>query len=273
VVPDLSGKTVPQLEYHRVLRGLEDGNPTHYCRLGQVKTRGTSRPARLRPLVIVSQTPRPGARVAFFTPISVVVAPAPAPRRPSPCHLVAGEEAVARFPGLLVYRSFADALTAGGGPFAQATWHTCRRPSGQRRTIYVSSDADGTDDRVAGPFATSGLYLAYVIDTFESKYNDAHYVRIVVRDIQRGTEILDQEIGHSFPDTPPVPDVVAIVVGPQAFAGWLTHDATGTHVFAHDSSGTRLLDQASGTDIVDLRLSPGVLTWTRSGVLQTARLA
>jgi hypothetical protein len=273
VVPDLQGKTVPQLEYHRVLEGLRDGNPTHYCRLGVVKRRGASRPTRLRPLIVVSQTPRPGARVAYFTPISVDVTAARALRRPGPCHLVAGEETVARFPGLLVYRSFADTVTAGGAPFAQATWHTCRRPSGTRRTIFVSSDADGLDDRVAGPFASGGPYLAYITDAFESKYTDAHYARIVIRDVERGTEVLDYEIGHSFPDTPPVPDVSAIVVGPQAFAGWLTHDAAGTHVFARDSHGTRLVDQAAGTEITALRLRGALLTWTKNGVPETAPLA
>jgi hypothetical protein len=280
VVPDLRGKTVPQIEYHGILQGRRDGNPTHYCRLGAVTTLHPARRAHGQPLVVVSQSPRAGRTVPYYTAVALTVGPARRALKPGPCHLLAGSEAVARSPGLLVYRTAADVPDGPNSHVLEVTWRACVRSSGARQTIHVSGNADDPID-VLEHFAVGGLYVAFTIDTTD-RSGDSTYRRIVLVDLTSGRQMGFDVPGIGTPPgldplapgrPPPLADVPAIVVNAKGFIAWVIGYPGASGLFVHDSHGTRLVDQAAGSAITNLRLGGHTLSWTNAGMARAATLA
>lgn len=276
VVPDLRGKTLPQIEYQRILGGVRDGNPMHYCRLGTTRTRHPGRPTHGQPLVVVSQSPLPGVTVPFFTAVSLVLDPARRPTKPGPCHLLVGSEAVARFPDMAVYRTATDVPDGPNNHLVRVSWRACVRSSGERRTIYV-----GDLSQTLSHFVVGGLHVAFTVDA-TSRDGDI-YRSIVLVDLTTGRQSVFRVpgVGISYGpnppspgDPPPLDGVAAIVLNAKGFIAWVVTDPTGgSSLYVHDSQGTRLVDQSAGIAIANLRLSGDTLAWTNGGMAGTATLA
>jgi hypothetical protein len=280
VVPDLLGRTLPQIAYHGILGGHVDGDPTHNCAIGPTALRHPLRPAHGEPEVVVSQRPRAGTRVPYNTPVSLVLAPAPRPVKPGVCHLSAGTEAVLRTATLVIYRSYTETQDAAGIAGLKTTWHACRRPSGVRQTVFVGSASGESGGGVgAGNFAVGGLHVAHTVDSTESKYTGgSDYRRLVVFDLATRTTTFDYFIGETFgpgndpPGAPPLPVVLSTVVNARGFVAWVTGYPTASFLYVHDSQGTRVLDTAAANGISGLWIGAGRLVWTANGTAKTAAL-
>lgn len=152
----------------------------------------------------------------------------------------------------------------------------CVRSTGMRRAIYTGID-DGASRSRATNFTVAGSYVAYTTDAFEGKYTMGDvYRRIAIFDIGTGTRTFDDLIGMTQGGAGSVgkraPDVLAVVVNERGFAAWLTHDATGTSLYGHDSRVKALLDYTATGEITDLRLHSNLLSWTLDGAAKTATL-
>jgi hypothetical protein len=280
VVPDLLGKTLPQIAYHRILVGLIDGDPTHNCSAGPTAQRHHIRPAHGQPEIVVSERPRAGTSVPYNTPVSLVLAPARPPVRPGVCHLFAGTDAVLRTPTLVIYRSYAETEDAAENPVLETTWHACRRPSGARQTVFAGgkdsgSGGGGVD---AGDFAVGGLYVAHTVDSTESKYSGgSDYRHLVVFDLVTRRQTFDYFVGDTLgpgnddPGAPPLPGVLSTVVNAQGFVAWVTGYSTASFVYVHDSHGTRALD-AAASPITSLSVHGDTVSWKANGIPKTATL-
>jgi len=275
VVPDLRGKTVPEIEYHEVVDGRRVGYTAYACRLGAVRTLHAGRQAHGQPLVVVSESPRPGVAVPYGTAVSLVVDPARRPRNPRPCHLLAGSEAVARFPDILVYRTATDVPDGPKNHILAVTWRACVRASGARPTIYVGDPSDTLSHFVVG-----GLHVAFTHDSL-TRGGDV-YRSIVLVDLTTGGQsrfnvpgvgISPGPYPPSLGNPPPLDDVTATVLNAKGFIAWVISDATGNGLYVHDSQGTRLLDRSGGVAITNLRLSADTLTWANGGTPRAATLA
>lgn len=269
-VPDVRGKTLAQIQYHRLLFGLVS-SAGRGCLLGDVTTRFGDRATPGRPLIVVSQRPRAGSVVAFRTPVALTLARAPA-SRPSACRVSPGSELITRTSSVLVYRAF-KALDSES---VATTWRACVRSTGMRRAIYTGID-DGASRSRATNFTVAGSYVAYTTDNFESKYTMGDVYRsIAIFDIATGTRTFNDVIGMTQGGASPggqrAPDVLAVVVNERGFAAWLTHDATGTSLYAHDSRVKALLDYTATGEITGLRLHGNLLSWTLDGAAKTATL-
>ena len=272
-VPDVRGKTLAQIQYHRLLSGLAS-SAGRGCRVGDVTTRAGDRAAPGRPLIVGSQRPRAGTVVAYFTPVALKLARAPA-SRPGACRLSPGSELITRTSSVLVYRTF-KALDSDYSPSVATTWRACVRSTGMRRAIYTGID-DGESRSRATNFTVAGSHVAYTTDNFESKYTMGDVYRsIAIFDIAAGRRTFDDLIGMTRGGANSggqrAPDVLAVVVNERGFAAWLTHDATGTSLYPHDSRVEALLDHTATGEITDVRLRGNLLSWTLDGAAKTAAL-
>ncbi len=281
VVPDLRGRTIPQIDYSKILAGLvASGNPTHFCSAGAVTMRHPVRPSHGQPEVVVSQSPRPGVRVPPYSPVSLVLAPARPPTNPGACHLFAGTDAVARSAGVVVYRTYQE-IDIGGDPalpVLNVRWRACARPGGRRQTIFTAQRTDeGYVD--AGQFVVSGRYVAHTTDTVETKYSGGFDSRAIdVFDLATGRQTADLAVGHTYgpgndpPGTPPVPAVASLAVSTRGFVAWIDAYPIGAILYVSDSHGTRAVATGSPGAIAAVSLQGNALSWDVGGARQTAEL-
>jgi hypothetical protein len=278
VVPDLLGRTLLEIDYAKTLAGLVDGNPTHYCTLGSVTRRRPVGPAHGQPELVVSQTPRAGTRVPYF---SLVTAPARPPIDPGVCHLFPGTDAVARSPALVVYRTYAATDLDGDPtlPVLKVTWRACVRRSGVRRTVF-SGERTGEGFEDAGDFVIGGLFVAHTADTVESKYTGGSDSRaVVVFDLATGRQTFEGAVGSTLgpgndpPGTPPVPGVDGLVVNAQGRVAWVSRYPTGDLLYVHDSQGTRLLAAGAVDAITELAIGTAALSWDAGGMPESAPIS
>lgn len=281
VVPDLRGRTIPQIDYSEILDGLVDsGNATHLCSQGPVRLRRPIVAAKGQPEVVVSQSPRPGLHVPYYAPVSLVLAPARRPGRPGVCHLFAGTDAVARSASVVVYRSYQETDVGGdaGLPELKVRWRACVRPNGARRTIFAA-DRTGEGYVDAGRFVIAGRFVAHTVDRVESKYTGGSDSRtIVVFDIATGKQTAEVGVGatngpgNDPPGALAVPDVASLVVNDEGSIGWVDAYPSATILYVHDAAGTRAVAVAGPGAISGLALHGDALSWDAAGITESAQL-
>jgi hypothetical protein len=280
VVPDLRGRTIPQIDYSEILDGLVgSGNPTHLCSQGPVTLRRPIVAAKGQPEVVVSQSPRPGLHVPYYSPVSLVLAPARRPSRPGVCHLFAGTDAVARSASVVVYRSYQETDIGGdaGLPELKVRWRACVRPNGARRTIFAA-DRTGEGYVDAGRFVIAGRFVAHTVDGVESKYTGSDSRAIVVFDLATGKQTAEVGVGatngpgNDPPGALPVPDVASLVVNAQGSIGWVDAYPSAAILYVHDAAGTRAVAVAGPGGISGLALHGDALSWDAAGVTHSSQL-
>jgi hypothetical protein len=282
VVPRLLGRTPAQISYAGTLSGLVTGPPTQHCRLGSVTLRHPVRPARGQPEVVVSQSPRAGTHVPYFSPVSLVLAPARPPVRPGRCHIFAGTDALARSSEVVVYRTYRenDVTTDPTLPPLVVKWRACLRSSGARQTIFAG-DVDGDAGYVdAGDFALGGSFVAHTVDRFESKYTGgSDYRSIVVFDLATRRQTLEVAVGSTLgpgndpPGALPLPSIPAIAVDAAGAVAWVSSYPTGALLSVNDAQGTRVLAAAPVAGIADLAVGPTAVTWVANGMRESAPIS
>ena len=261
-VPNLRGKTIAQIGLDQLLGDQHTGLEAGRCRLGRVTAHRSHGAARQQPLVAIAQTPRPGALTAYGTHVSLVLARA-RPENPRVCQPPSWSDAVASNAHVLVYKTIAGAQDSYA-----VTWRACVRPHGPGRVLYHGY-AELGGQSLATQFALSGTNAAFVVDA-SSKGGGARLIDVF--DVAHGRRLSTDTAGHERSGDPPGPGVLALVVNAKGDAAWLTHTATETAIFTHDSHGSRRLDHAGPTGIGNLRLTGNTLTWTHDGAPQTTTL-
>jgi hypothetical protein len=293
-VPWMLGNGRPELElsmqperpfYGELLEAYVERECERRIRLGHVTIRGGSHKGEL---VVVSQTPKPGTRVAGYTRVNVTLGLAPP--LPKSCRSPALYTLLAHTPDLIMW-------TVPGGDYERRpapllylelestiTYYACTPPDGRKRRLFEEEDsAGGASTREA--IKSAGHYVA-LISSSGGEIGSDNSLRVV--DVKSGSVFhvaLSEYVGYPGDSSSADPDLEAIggVIGHGArtFAldaagdvAWLG-EAVETPgqplqlvLYLHDHSGTH--EVAVGAAISRVAFAGGELTWKSAGVTRSA---
>ncbi len=255
-----------------LIDGVGPGCP--HLKLGPVTVRRTRRHG---PLIVVSQTPRPGAPAAGHRSVAVTLAPAPP--LPRTCRAPALYELLADTHQLVVWRVTRAGSDEREPEEASQSYYACVPPDGHKRKLTETGE-NGAELVSAGSFAA-------FTDTHGNRYGGGQALQL--EDVLTGrrfelTVIAYGPVGNESP-----PAALAKLGEPVGLAAEdLAVDASGDLAWVGESEGSaphppqdvlymRAQEQirklAVAARIGDVAFNGADLTWSAEGTAQSAPIA
>jgi len=243
-------------------------------KLGRVTISHTHRHG---PLIVVSQTPRPGAPAGRHRRVAVTLAPAPP--LPRACRAPALYKLLADTHELIVWR----VTRAGRGEHepeeASQTYYACVPPDGSKREL-VETGENGAE------LVSAGTFVAFT-ETSGNRYGGGQALKL--EDVLNGRRFGLSVIAYGPVSNAPPPEALAKLGEPVGLAAEdLAVDAGGDLAWVAQSDGSsghppqlvlylRAQEQirklAVAAQIGDVAFSGAELTWSAEGVAQSAPIA
>ncbi len=255
-----------------LLHGVGPGCP--HLQLGPVTVRHARRRA---PLIVVSQTPRPGAPEGGHRSIAVTLAPAPP--LPRACRAPALYKLLADTNQLIVWQ-----VTRAGSGYrepeeASQSYYACVPPDGRKRKLLETGEN-------AIELVSAGSFVAFT-ESYGSRYGGGQALEL--EDVRDGDRFALGVIAYGPVGNEPPPAALAALGEPVGLAAeQLAVDGGGDLAWVGESEGSaahppqdvlylRAQEQirkvAIAARIGDVAFSGADLTWSAEGAAQSAPIA